>query len=267
MIYRHSTGATALIAVILAGCGGGGSDTAVSATPSPTPSAPAPATPEPEPVPATPAPAPSTPAPSTPPPAAGPSPEPSTPPAAGPAPVTITGDFLRNTLTAWNTAQGGRPSAIGGAPDGTMAFVDQQLMTDPWSCGYSTYSGGYANDMLPMVHLGWSCQYTESALTIPASITAGGVSLARDSAFEIDYSAVYPVDAVLADWRNGQWFAQLMVQTVTGSPLMRSCWHLLLPSVSRLSCTVFDPAVTGSARGIYLVDDSTGAGPKTWETP
>lgn len=244
--------------ILLAGCGGGSDDTAVSATPAPV-SAPAPA-PAPAPVaapPAAPAPAPA-PTPAAPP-IAPPAPVPAPQPAPAPAP-TVSGDFLRSVIAIWNTAQGGNPSAIGTAADGTRAYLDQRLLSDMSSCQWGAQSAGWAGVDLPGAGVGGSCVYTGTYLTLAADMG----TLTRSEPFVIDFTARFPINQVIAEWRNGDDFAQLIVQSDDDPAVLRGCWHLRAPALKRLACVRIDPDRLGLALGVYIVDDSLAYGVRTW---
>jgi hypothetical protein len=56
---------------------------------------------------------------------------------------------------------------------------------------------------------------------------ANGVTFA---ATYVPLSGQIELDKVVGDWRNGQWFVQLLPQAVEDRPdLVRVCWHVNLP--------------------------------------
>lgn len=280
MVLDRSVGAAAgLILAILAGCGSGDSDTAVSASPAtsgvatvpaPTGAADAgtPATAAPPPADAGASDTAATPT-VSPPPAATTSPEAATAPSVAwpPAASAVTGRFLAQTFQAGNTLHA--PTATGKSGDGSEAWLDLRLYVDPIRCVNGQYSGGDTVRMLVIqVHCGDDAQRFQLASTLTALSTVlpgGTMTLSRDASFAIDRSASYPTNALLAEWRNGSYFVQYMVQTEDSSALLRSCWHVQLPGVFRLACVKHDPDDGEIVRGLYLVDDDEIHGKRTWE--
>ena len=290
MRTRH---ATALIALLLSGCGGGGSDTAVSANPpaAPAPPSPAPATPQPAPAPpprvdgpapvqipppagkppvAAPVPAPEpAPTPSPEPPAPQPAPPP-VPPAPAPAPG-ISGAVLYKAL---------RTTAPDYNPTGTPWVGESTTVPESYFTVYILAGSSRTWPTPTYISSAWpfsTSQLPEMGLFStwldgigPTLRTTYGDMLERPEAFLINQGAQYPLDTTLATWAAQNpadpWYAKFMLQTDSRSnTVFRVCWDARLPQVIRLWCTKHD-RLTGDFRGIYVVDDSLGLGAHTWET-
>ena len=265
MIVRHPS--IALIALLVAGCGGGGSDdTAVSANPP----APAPV----EAPGAAPAPAPGTsPAPSpgtSPAPAPGAGPAPGAAP--GPASPSVSGPLV---LAALQTGVSPDPAPDNPysnnrkvvAPGGGYYFLGGALSSYTLSGGFPGGSGiglWHRVDIEPIASGG-----------VIVAVKANGLTL---EGAPLDLRNVDPgIDANAATWSSGEWFATLLVQSVPArADLMRVCWNARLPPpppvpgppgytpltrtepFKRLMCGVYNRDKAGPDVGGYLVDEFSG---------
>lgn len=274
-MYRNSN--AALIALLLAGCGGGGGEdqTAVSANPpapaaTPAPSAsPPPAAVAPIPAP-TPSPAPSPvsaipPAPpkAPEPPAASPPPAGQPSPAPAPAGPTISGAVLLAALSEW-VEPSDNPLAHGTSADGSTAYVYQrarQTPVDPRN--YNNWSGGQT---IALLQTGTSFAVVGDGAELGAGFSSANTALVRSQPFRIQPNDAFPLDTTIAEWRAAPWFQQLQLQTDDlSNTVFRACWHFRLPQFIRLTCTKHD-RLTGQFRGVHIVDDSDGLGAKVWRT-
>jgi hypothetical protein len=165
------------------------------------------------------------------------------------------------------------PLAIGSLEtDATnLAHVGQSLINshpeEPPDTYYSQVSGEFANNNLTNVAVGvpWMNQVlgpTMGAGSGPYSTTL----TRRESVPLTDSNGPYQLNTTLAQWDAPPWFVQLQIQSDPRSnTVFRLCLHYRLPDAIRLSCGLFD-RVTAEHRGVYLVDDSQGLGPRTWMT-
>lgn len=275
---------TSLVAVMLsmsmAACGGGGgSDTAVSASPaapvpSPSPSAsPAPgavATPAPGAV-ATPAPG-SAPAPVVAPGVATPVPAPSAPAPSAATPA-VSGPIVLAALTAGVSPA---PNPEGSpytdfrkvvASDNSYYFIGDALTSYTIGGGFPNASGFGLTGVVAI-----EPQVSNGVIT---SVKANGLTLEGSP---LDLRNANPaIDASAGTWTSGQWFATLLVQSVSGQPdRMRVCWNAHLPPpppvtgppgftplvreapFKRLMCGVYSNKQVGPDVGGYISDDFAG---------
>ena len=272
MIVRNSS--VALVALLLSGCGGGGSDEqAVSANP---PAAPPPValTPSPSPSPTAALPS-AVPSPvTTVPPAPAPTPPsaPGSPPPPSPPAPSISGTVLSHSLGDNYTQPQYSPWLIGSLandPTNQVAISQRALCYGPreyqGGCGYSAASNDYQNAGIPHVPVAGSWP-DGSPFVLSKTMTAGDTTLSRSSDFQVQEDRSYPLDQTIAQWDATPWFLQLQLQSdARSNTVFRLCWHYRLPNAIRLSCSKND-TLTGQIRGIYVVDDSFGLGPRTWET-
>lgn len=282
MLVRRS--GVALVAVLIAGCGGGGSDdTAVSATPTTPPVAAAPgAVPSPSPTPGTnPAPTPVTnPAPK---PGAGPAPAPvvtAPAPVGGPAPAPVPGPVATVSgpmvLAALQTGVSADPAearnpysvyrSVASSAGETMR-LGGQLQSFIVTGGFPGGSGiGLWEDVKvePIVNGG-----------VILGVNANGLRL---EGAQLDLRNVNPaLNAAAGTWTSGNSFASLVIQEVPGrADLMRVCWNAHLPPpppvtgppgytplersalFKRLMCGVYKRDAGGTDVGGYLIDDMNG---------
>jgi hypothetical protein len=279
MLQRTSLVA-AMITMSLAACGGGGGsdDTAVSANP-PAPTAPSPspsATPEPgaAPAPTATAPTPSAPSASTPPPV---TPGVATPPPPAQSPASTPVPSVPGSLV-WAALVRGvsdEPNHDGNpytkyrkvlAGD-NFYYLGGALVSHSIGGGFPGASGigltGFVA-VTPVINGG-----------VITSVTANDLTLEGAS---LDLRNVNPaINASAGTWTNGQWFATLLVQSVSGQPdLMRVCWNTHLPPpppvtgppgfdplvreapFKRLMCGVYNNKQAGPDVGGYVIDDFAG---------
>lgn len=106
-------------------------------------------------------------------------------------------------------------------------------------------------------------------MVVTASNGIEDVTLSRSSALRID-QAGYVLDETIAVWETVDattpWHVRLLLQSdARSTTVFRMCWHFQIPRLIRLQCGKYD-RLTGEFRGIFVVDDSSGLGPRTWET-
>jgi hypothetical protein len=89
-------------------------------------------------------------------------------------------------------------------------------------------------------------------------ITPSSLTLTADADLLIEPGDEVELDRSLITWRNGAWFVQYQVGSVDEATF-RVCWHVLLPSVVRLSCYLIEKE-TGGLAGVRTADDSDGNG-------
>ncbi len=249
--------ASVVVALILAGCGGGSDETSVSANP---PVAPSPATPSP----AVPGPA------LIPPPKAPDAPAPVPPPGTLPVAPTPKPSIDASVL---NIALGLQLQPIIPAEpqgfEGKPAFVGQDFHRDQFDPG--TYRFWSAATTWTPDLVGSRTELRRTILTINQELhgtgewlgefmEADGTMLIKRHGFYID--GTIELDRSLAEWQGNGYSATLIVQS-DDEPNWRLCWNLKLPSITRLSCGIFD-RTTAAFRGAHIVDDSFGQGPLTW---
>lgn len=260
---------TVVIALLLTGCGGGGgSDTAVSANP-PAAEPPVAAAPTPAPTPIA-APPSKTPAPVE-------TPDPETPseppagetPAAGPS---VSAVVLESALRMmYEPTSHASFAPFQGTGADSNVYISQATIQSVYQFATGLYFDPGDSDppryevrnalvrtpSVPDLLLGQALEVRDDlGVFIPMS-SAGGFNVTQPS---------YALDQTIAEWRAGDYFAQLQVQTDPASnTAFRLCWHLRTERIIRLACGRHD-RLTGEFRGIVLVDDSLGLGPLTWQT-
>ena len=250
---------TAMIALLITGCGGGGSDgTAVSSNP-PAPVAtaptPAPATPAPgaTPTPAPPAPtspvtsippAPPKPSPPAPTPGSPPAP-PAAPPAAEPGQPTVSAELVSRALGMRITGPVGTNTngVLQAAAPQTLAYIAQDwhfggpaFAFDPgthWHKSGSTGSpSGDPRRDLGELHISTTNDPnvpgpdgSRSSVGIGPHMVANGVQLERDA--PVAFRSDPPLNATVAEWRpldtSQPWFVQLQLQTDQASDTVFLC--------------------------------------------
>jgi hypothetical protein len=81
--------------------------------------------------------------------------------------------------------------------------------------------------------------------------------------------AIQDADKVLLNTTHANWFGpspyyvQLQVQSDTDPEAFRLCWHVIAPSVRRLSCGIYSRD-SAAFKGTHVIDDSAGTGPRTF---
>ncbi len=262
MISKHSN--VALIALLLAGCGGGGSDEqAVSANP-PAAAAPAPA---PDATPPSKIPTPAAPivAPPAPPPVANPPAAP--PPAAPPAGPTIKGSIVAKAMQTVTVDRGG-PWGVA-KPVGFEA-AEIMLHQGPQ---YQLGTGVRFSDNGPQPG---AYYYRNMSMSVTATFS-GSMTLANAMAVDDSLAIIalvgpelhvaaaedVPLTKTLNTWSGaGDTFASLLISE-NGPAGFNLCWNIATLSLKRLLCNTFE-RVDGNWRAIYVIDDDLEHGVKEY---
>jgi hypothetical protein len=245
----RSLNSTALVALLLAGCGGGGSEpTAVSANP--------------------PAPAPA-PGPATSPPLVAATPTPSPGPASPPTPTqlvdaAVVSQALGTQIMGPVGAQT-QGRLLGGT---TMAYVAQDFHRDANDPGTYTFESGDASGATPdSTHPAVTFIDIRNSARDQAGAWLGTVMMADLTFLEKEGGLLatgrLPLDSSLGQWNAAPWYADLRINQDVDPALFRLCWRVRLPNIDRLSCGKFD-RLTAAFRGVYISDNSFGQQANIW---
>jgi hypothetical protein len=230
--------ASALIAILLAGCGGGGDDPPVASAP----------------------------------PDASPSPAPSPFPTTPPEPE----DWISGALLA-NALRTPFASPVGVNARGNHGYVYQSVYTNTGESGgfyagnlgdfnYSRNSFSYSIEVLEPN--GFVLTFTEAnelgSILRTSSRAVGIVELARNGSVRIAPTDNYAVGQLVAEWSSPLGYSRLLVQSDSLPSVFRACWHTKVPTIDRLVCSRHERA-TGQIVGLYILDNTPGREQTVWE--
>jgi hypothetical protein len=172
---------------------------------------------------------------------------------------------------------------LGGDPAADSIQVSNILAKDRY---FASSTGIIPNNLTPYgcclagypAHfLGASYSFVTGALTLSNRMNAWTASTPRDwpeptvMVRQEGDLAIQDDGKVLVNRTHASWFGpspyyvQLQVQSDTDPEAFRLCWHVVAPSVRRLSCGIYSRD-SAAYRGTHVIDDSAGAGPRTFRT-